>query len=145
MLVAPNTAEDKNRELGVKAAASLEKALSYLAKAQAKDGGWHSQTYGQLKGGAALTTFVLDTLSHAPTEWRKGQSEAIARGYEFLKAGFAKRGTIACPDGSLDHPTYGAALWLLSRRRLELAGGLIPRSHEWFAGTKAKWNAFRPD
>ncbi|MFN0021848.1 MAG: prenyltransferase/squalene oxidase repeat-containing protein [Pirellulaceae bacterium] len=120
MLVAPN--EDKNRELGVKAAASLDKGLTYLAKAQAKDGGWHSQTYGQLKGGAALTTFVLDALSHAPAEWRKKQTEAIARGYEFLKAGFAKRGTIACPDGSLDHPTYGAALWLLSRRRLELAG-----------------------
>ena len=56
---------------------------------QAKDGGWHSQTYGQLKGGAALTTFVLDALSHAATEWRKKQSESIARGYEFLKAGFA--------------------------------------------------------
>ena len=92
----------------------MEKGLAYLVKAQANDGGWHSQTYGQLKGGAALTTFVLDAFSHATAEWRKKRSELFTRGFEFLQAGLAKRGTIACPDGSLDHPTYGAALWLLT-------------------------------
>ena len=122
MKFAAIAADDKMREIREQAAAALEKSLAYLAKAQAKDGGWHSQTYGQLKGGAALTTFVLDALSHAPAEGRKKQAEAIARGYEFLRAGFARRGTIACPDGSLDHPTYGAALWLRSRRRMELVG-----------------------
>ena len=121
MPLAPNTAENGSRELFSHAATALEKGLAYLAKAQANDGGWHSQAYGQLKGGAALTAFVLDTFSHAPTKWHMEKKEAIARGYKFLSAGFAKRGTIACPDGSLDHPTYGAALWLLSRRRLELA------------------------
>ncbi|MGI8979130.1 MAG: prenyltransferase/squalene oxidase repeat-containing protein [Pirellulaceae bacterium] len=122
MQIAADTADDKGRELQTKAAAALDKGLAYLTRAQGKDGGWHSQTYGQLKGGAALTTFVLDALSHAPAEWRNKQMESITRGFEFLRAGIAKRGTIACPDGSLDHPTYGAALWLLSRRRLELAG-----------------------
>ena len=115
-------ADDKTREIRERAAAALEKGLAYLGKAQGQDGGWHSLTYGQLKGGAALTTFVLYALSHAPAEWRKKQAETIARGFEFLRAGFARRGTIACPDGSLDHPTYGAALWLRSRRWLELAG-----------------------
>lgn len=122
MPISADFADDKGRELRTRAAAALDKGLAYLSRAQSKDGGWHSQTYGQLKGGAALTTFVLDALSNAPAEWRKKHVEAIARGFEFLRAGFDKRGTIACPDGSLDHPTYGAALWLLSRRRLELAG-----------------------
>lgn len=122
MQSAANAADEKMREIREQAAAALEKGLGYLARAQGKDGGWHSQTYGQLKGGAALTTFVLDALSHGPAAWRKKQAEAIARGYQFLQAGFARRGTIACPDGSLDHPTYGAALWLRSRRRLELPG-----------------------
>ncbi len=120
--ISADSADDKGRELQTNAAAALDKGLAYLARTQGKDGGWHSQTYGQLKGGAALTTFVLDAISHAPVEWRKKQAEAITRGFEFLRAGFGKRGTIACPDGSLDHPTYGAALWLLSRRRLDLAG-----------------------
>ncbi len=122
MKIVANSADDKTREIRAQAAAALEKTLGYLARGQAKDGGWHSQTYGQLKGGAALTTFVLEALSQAPAEWRKKQADAIARGYEFLRAGFLKKGTIACPDGSLDHPTYGAALWLISKRRLELTG-----------------------
>ena len=122
MPLVPNAAEDQKREQLVAGATALLQGLAFLVKAQAKDGGWHSQTYGQLKGGAALTTLVLDSLSHAPAEWRKKQAETFTRGYEFLTAGFAKRGTIACPDGSLDHPTYGAALWLLSRRRLQLDG-----------------------
>ncbi len=122
MPLAATAAADTSQELRAQAAAALEKCLAYLVSAQGKDGGWHSQTYGQLKGGAALTTFVLEALSHAPAEWRKKQAEALSGGYEFLRAGFARRGTIACPDGSLDHPTYGAALWLISRRRAERAG-----------------------
>jgi hypothetical protein len=120
MKIVANSADEKTREIRAQAAAALEKSLEYLARAQGKDGGWHSQTYGQLKGGAALTTFVLDALSHAPADWRSKQAETITRGYDFLKPGFARRGTIACPDGSLDHPTYGAALWLRGRRRLNL-------------------------
>jgi hypothetical protein len=119
MQVANSTA-DKTRQIREKRAAALEKALEFLAKAQSKDGGWHSQTYGQFKGGAALTAFVLDAVSRGPEVWRKKNSIAVERGFEFLRAGFVKRGTIACPDGSLDHPTYGAALWLASRRRLKL-------------------------
>lgn len=120
MKVAVNSADDKPREIHSKADAALEKALGYLANAQGKDGGWHSQTYGQFKGGAALTTLVLDAVSRGSEAWRKKNTRTIDRGLEFLQAGFNKRGTIACPDGSLDHPTYGAALWLTSRRRLKL-------------------------
>jgi hypothetical protein len=117
-----DSADDKSRELRAKTFTALEKSLAYLLKNQAKDGGWHSQTYGQLKGGAALTAFVLEGISHASAEWRGKQKDAVGRGFAFFTPGFAKRGTIACADGSLDHPTYGAALWLLASRRFGLPG-----------------------
>lgn len=119
---------DDDKESSTRTATALEKGLAFLAKAQDRDGGWHSQTYGQLKGGAAITCFVLDAFSRAPRELREQHAAAIERGYEFLQPGFMKRRTVACPDGSLDHPTYGGALWLLSRRRMQLASGEMQRS-----------------
>jgi len=40
-----------------------------------------------------------------------GIQRAVERGFEFFRAGLARRGTIACPDGSLDHPTSGVLLY----------------------------------
>jgi predicted phage terminase large subunit-like protein len=37
-------------------------------------------------------------------------------------------------------PGYSAIILRKDTRRLELSGGLIPRSHHWLAGTGAKWN-----
>lgn len=122
MQSAANAADEKMREIRERGTAALEKGLGFLAKGQGTDGGWHSQTYGQFKGGAALTAFVLDAVSRGGEGWRKKQGRGVERGFEFFRAGFARRGTIACPDGSLDHPTYGAALWLRGRRRLKLPG-----------------------
>ncbi|WP_425616254.1 terminase family protein [Anatilimnocola sp. NA78] len=36
-------------------------------------------------------------------------------------------------------PSYAALILRRDTQRLSLAGGLIPRSHEWLAGTAAKW------
>jgi hypothetical protein len=99
---------------------ALARGLAWLLKQQAADGGWHSQAYGQLKGGAAVTTLVLDTLSQLPAASIKQHAAAIDRGFGFLRAGFAKRRTIASTDGSLDFPTYGSALFLTAVTRLGL-------------------------
>jgi predicted phage terminase large subunit-like protein len=40
-------------------------------------------------------------------------------------------------------PGYSALILRKDTRRLELSGGLIPRSHEWLAGSGAKWNGNR--
>src|SRR5262245_55996879 len=40
-------------------------------------------------------------------------------------------------------PGYAALIIRKDLPRLALAGGLIPRSHEWLAGSKAKWNQAR--
>src|SRR5262245_47403558 len=43
----------------------------------------------------------------------------------------------------LKTPGYSALIIRKDFSRLELAGGLIPRSHEWFSQTPATWNASR--
>ncbi len=97
---------------------SLARGIEWLVSRQGTDGGWHSTTYGQLKDGAAITTLVLDALSRAPAETRQKHLPAIQKAYAFLDRGLAKSGTISSPDGSLDFPTYAAALWLTAHNRL---------------------------
>lgn len=43
----------------------------------------------------------------------------------------------------VDIPGYSAIILRRDTRRLELPGGLIPRSHEWLSGTGARWHASR--
>jgi prenyltransferase beta subunit len=102
------------------AKSSLARGIDWLIAQQAADGGWHSQTYGQLKDGAAITALILDALGYlAPIDQQKHLA-AAKRAFAFLDSGLAKRGTIASPDGSLDFPTYAAALYLTAMRRLGL-------------------------
>jgi len=102
---------------------AIARALSWLISRQAADGGWHSTTYGQLKDGAAVTALALDAMSRAckPSALSTAQADSVAKGFAFLRRGLDKRGTISSPDGSLDFPTYAAALWLGAARRLGLA------------------------
>jgi hypothetical protein len=95
----------------------LEKGLAYLMAAQADDGGWHSETYGSMRDGAALTALVLYALSHLPEELRRPYDERLKRAYKFLQRGIAKRGRVAAPDGTLDQPLYGSAMTLTAVKR----------------------------
>jgi hypothetical protein len=97
---------------------AMNRATDWLLAQQTADGGWHSATYGQLKDGAAVTSLVLDALGHLPAMDQQKHLAAIRKGFAFLDRGIAKRGTIASPDGSLDFPTYAAALYLTGKRRL---------------------------
>jgi hypothetical protein len=97
---------------------AIDRGLAWLLKQQAADNGWHSQAYGQLKGGAAVTALVLDTISQLPVKLIKQHELAIEKGLIFLQAGIVKRQTIAAPDGSLDFPTYACALVLSASARL---------------------------
>jgi hypothetical protein len=99
---------------------SLSHGVDFLIARQAVDGGWHSQTYGQLKDGAAITTLILDALGYCDAAEQQKRLVAIKKAFAFLDRGLAKKGTIASPDGSLDFPTYAAALYLTARRRLSL-------------------------
>lgn len=111
-------------------AAAFARGVAWLLKQQAADGGWHSQAYGQLKGGAAVTALVLDTCSQLPAALVKKHEAALVRGLQFLQPGFAKRRTIAAQDGSLDFPTYGSALYLTALARLNW------KQDDWQASAK---------
>lgn len=97
---------------------ALGKGCDYLFSQQAADGGWHSTTYGALKGGAAVTALVLYTASFLPAERRRNERQRFEQAFRFFDAGFKKRSVLASPDGSLDYPTYAVPLWLIGAKGL---------------------------
>src|SRR5689334_579800 len=97
--------------------AALERGLAWLLKKQMPDGGWHSITYGGLRDGAAVTSFAIYTFSLLPNPDRPEIKNAVEAAGKFLQEGFGKRRTIASPDGSLDYPTYAAAMILTAARK----------------------------
>jgi hypothetical protein len=114
---------------------SLDRGLAWLLKQQADDGGWHSETYGALRQGAAITSLVLYTLAHLPPEIRKTTVKAARKGFAYLEPGIKKRGFVASPDGSLDYPTYSTALLVTAARSLDfgLTAPLQEKLLEWVA------------
>lgn len=106
---------------------AIGRGIAWLLKQQAKDGGWHSVTYGQLKDGAGVTSLILDTLSQLPEEQIKQNEASINNGIRFLEPGIKKRRTIAAPDGSLDFPTYASALLLTAGARFGRKDGFVER------------------
>ncbi|MFM7071197.1 MAG: prenyltransferase/squalene oxidase repeat-containing protein [Planctomycetota bacterium] len=113
-------------------AEAIARGVDFLLKTQDASGGWRRSRYGALRGGVALTAFVLRTLSQlmprdapaaapfpAPTassnpSWATALREPLAAAVDFLRPGLEKRGAIACPDGTLDLPVYATALALLA-------------------------------
>jgi hypothetical protein len=102
------------------ASQAIDQGLAYLLKQQGIDGGWHSQTYGQLKGGSSVTALMVSSLSQLPASPRAKCQDAITKALAFLEPGFRKKQTVASPDGSLDFPTYGCALLIAALDRLRL-------------------------
>ena len=112
----PGAARGPEKELRL----AMDEGLAWLVAQQDDDGGWHSQTYGALKGGAATTALALYTIAHVDALSQERLAENCRRGYEFLRAGLARKGCVACPDGSLDYPTYASAMTLVAARKLQL-------------------------
>lgn len=111
------SAEQREAALGM-----LRRGVDWLLAQQAKEGGWHSETYGALKQGAATTGLVFYALSLLPPNFAEKTSGAIEKAIEFLRIGIEKTKTIACPDGTFDYPTYAAAQVLTASQKLRKAG-----------------------
>jgi hypothetical protein len=107
--------------------AAIERGVAWLLKKQMADGGWHSVTYGGLRDGAAVTSLAIYTFSLLPGEERTDVRRAVEAAGKFLQLGSEKRRTIASPDGSLDYPTYAAALILTASRRFPALAKPLPR------------------
>ncbi len=104
-------------------ASSKQAAINYLLSQQQDDGSWRSTHYGGLKGGAGTTALVVFALSHLPTDQLEQHRDALNEAIAFLEPGLKKKGAIAAPDGTLDYPTYSAAMLLIADHR---AGDLLP-------------------
>lgn len=100
--------------------AAIDQGLSWLLAQQDEDGGWHSETYGALRGGAATTALVLYAASHLPEEMRLAHAESWNEGAEFLRPGIESEGCVVCLDGTKDYPAYGSAMLIVAARQLPL-------------------------
>ena len=99
------------------AEAAIDRGIEWLVNQQdLNDGGWHSQTYGAMRGGASMTALVLYAASHLPKYYHS--KELWQRGLDFLIPGIRIRGFATCPDGTLDFPTYSTAMTLFATKRM---------------------------
>jgi hypothetical protein len=94
-------------------------AVKWLIRQQHADHLWHSDTYGNLKGGAAITSLVLYALAHADPELVEPHRDRLQAACDVLAAEIARQGCIASPDGK-DYPTYATAMFLLATTKLRL-------------------------
>jgi len=98
---------------------AIKRGVSWLHGRQSrKSGGWHSEAYGAFRGGASNSALVLYTASFLPKAYR--ESKVWERGLAFLSPGIDRRACVACPDGTLEFPTYASAMTLVASRRLGL-------------------------
>ena len=115
---AQSTSASEGDQAPLASNAIVAKAVRYLMERQAPDGGWHSDTYGALRGGAATTALVLYAISHVPATQRAPYYAQLKRGWRFLSSGLEQSGFVVNPDGSADYPTYATAMALTASRQL---------------------------
>jgi hypothetical protein len=134
--------------LDEKAGTSLIRGVDWLLAEQAEDGGWHSETYGPFKGGAATTSLVLYAASQLPVDVRCQHAEAWKRAWKFLEPGVRKKGFVVCPDGTMDEPVYATALVLLAQHplRLGIEPELLTSMENFLLNERCgKERGFKPD
>lgn len=93
-------------------------ACSYLWKQQGKDGAWHSETHSLLKGGQALTPFVLWSLLEVPDSIFPKNAYQVNKGLNYLRNQLDTHGVLGFADPDIiEYPNYANAyaLMVLSR------------------------------
>ena len=98
---------------------TLNKSVDWLVSQQDESGAFKSEHYGAMKQGAATTSLALYSLAMTPEKCREENEEAIEKAIAFLMPGTRARGRVANPDGSLDHPVYSTAMFLVAVHRLD--------------------------
>jgi hypothetical protein len=93
-----------------RATETLRKAAEFLWQSQGADGGWHSETYGLLKSGQALTPFILHALLSVPEEVSTPPEDGVERALAFIREHVDQRGVIGAADPEiLEYPNYSTA------------------------------------
>lgn len=67
---------------------ALQRGVAWLFRQQDGDGAWRSETYGNLKGGAATTALAVYAIAHAPMDvWGTNGPERLQDGEFFARRG----------------------------------------------------------
>lgn len=98
----------------------LSRAVEYLLRQQAADGGWHSDTYGALEGGSAITSLVLYAMSGCPDSLWEPHRAQLQRAVAFQMQGIRKKGYVCNPDGAPEYTNYASAMLLIANHRMQL-------------------------
>jgi len=128
LLRAPNVAHAgepaplSDTELPKKLDEGIARTFKALLAKQTAGGGWHSETYGPLKPGAATTAFVLEALSRLPEDERKAHTAAFAKAMKFLHEATDQDGAIGMKGEWPEYPTYATALAITTWARLKPEG-----------------------
>jgi hypothetical protein len=86
------------------------RAARYLWSRQGADGGWHSETYGLLRSGQALTPFVLCALLEDPASAGLAPPGAVDRALAFLREKAGDGAALGFGDPDLtEYPNYATA------------------------------------
>jgi squalene-hopene/tetraprenyl-beta-curcumene cyclase len=89
--------------------AALGRAARYLISKQAPDGAWHSETYGCLREGPALTAYVMSSLFFLP-QGGEAQRDAFRKGVRYLVALVGEDGTIREGPLGISFPLHAATM-----------------------------------
>ena len=90
----------------------LDEAVAYLWQMQGQDGGWHSETHGILKGGEALTPFILYTLLQAQDHVSEGvmDKQGIEEAFQFIRGHVNEEGVLGLSNPAvMEYPNYATA------------------------------------
>lgn len=120
---------------------AIRRAAEWLWAQQAEDGGWHSETYGLLRSGQALTPFVGRVLLKVPPEIRKAPSGGFLRAREFVHR-HLRSGALGRSDPELEeYPNYATACAVMF-----LKSGERPPLLAWLRGQQfAEPLGWKPD
>ena len=110
-------------------------AARYLWSQQAADGGWHSESYGLLQRGEALTPFVLHALLDAPDP----PADGVARAVAFIVEHVDER-------KELEYPNYAVAFAVLCLERVGGHGAVVERMRSYLRAQQfQESNGIGPD
>lgn len=96
---------------------AVRRGVSWLLNQQATDGGWHSMTYGNMKGGVGNTALALSALSLLPKTFNDEIDGPFFRGVRFLTERQDQSGFVAGHEDAADYPVYSTALLLTACMR----------------------------
>jgi hypothetical protein len=127
-------------------ATTARRAAAWLREQQQPDGSWRSAQYGVLRGGQALTPFVLHALLSLPQSAGGVRPASVDRALAFIRSRVTPEGALGYHDPDvLEYPVYATAHALRVLVRAAPRDALAGKMAAWLATTQlAEGRGFDP-